>query len=121
MLRPITTKALEKLNNKLWFNDHDNDLFIWLDKQDNIVSFQFCYNKSINEHAINWHQQKGFDHSRVDTGEAAGGLCKMTPIMVPDGIFNFKEIALLFRTISQHNIDDQVADFIFNKILSYAD
>jgi len=118
MLSLITTKAPQQDNRKLWFSDQDNDLFIWLDPQNKLISFQFCYNKTFDEHSISWHQHKGFSHSRIDTGETRDSRYKMTPIMVPDGTFEFKEIAELFHDISQQ-VDNEYADFIFHKILGY--
>jgi len=120
MLRLITTKATSDSNHKLWFNDQDNDLFIWLDQRKNPIGFQFCYNKSINEHSINWHQDKGFNHVRIDDGETFNSHYKMTPIMIPDDIFKFKEVAELFHSIGKH-IDIKLADFIYHKICTYPD
>jgi hypothetical protein len=120
MLRLTTTKSADLTEYKLWFNDHDNDLFIWLDQNENPTGFQFCYDKSFDEHSINWQQQKGFSHARIDAGEACSSRYKMIPIMLPDGVFKYRQVAELFRSISAH-IDHKLADFVYHKICTYPD
>ena len=39
---------------KRWFFDHEIDLLIWLNADNEIVGFQLCYDKLNNPHALTW-------------------------------------------------------------------
>lgn len=54
---------------KRWFGDSYFDLFVWLDESDSIVSFQLCYDKPRDEHALTWKKPSNYYHQRVDDGE----------------------------------------------------
>lgn len=120
MLRYIRTHMTRGENHKLWFQDHNNDLFIWLNENRQPTSFQFCYNKAFDEHSISWQHQNGFYHSRIDSGEDGINQYKMSPIMISDETFKHKEMADLLLTISQ-DINPELINFIYHKILSYPD
>lgn len=117
MLKAIKT---DKNNDtkKLWFNDHDHDLFIWLDQQGQPIQFQFSYRtylKSYSEHVISWHISKGYSHDKIDDGEANNTDYKMTPILVPNGTFEANDIAKKFSAVSKE-IDQALAQFVYGKI-----
>ena len=115
MLRAIKTdKHSSDHLHRLWFSDHDNDLFIWLNYKEP-VAFQFSYNKQQNEHTLNWEVQKGYSHQRIDNGEDDTANYKMTPIMVPNGMIDRDQISQIFKSISQ-NIEPQLARFVSQKL-----
>ncbi|TNF32927.1 MAG: hypothetical protein EP315_09005 [Gammaproteobacteria bacterium] len=119
MLQPV--KARQDTDQpRLWFNDKDHDLFIWLDDRQQVVSFQFSYNKLHNEHIIVWHRDKGFTHDRIDNGEPGDGRYKMTPILLPDGDADFVHLAQEFKHISQL-IEPALAEFIYEKLSTLKD
>lgn len=100
-----------------WFGDDFFDLIVWFDPQGVIVGFQLCYDVSVDEHALTWHEKTGFGHQRVDDGEFHRPF-KATPILVADGPFDSAAIWRLFKERSS-SIDEQVARFVLGKIEAY--
>ena len=118
MLYQIKVKQTRKSQQRLWFSDHFHDLFIWLDTDNQPLAFQFCYDKSDNEHAVLWHHQTGYSHQRVDSGEPTNGRYKQSPILIANGQPEQASIAANFRRISA-NIDPTLAAFVYKKLLDY--
>jgi hypothetical protein len=121
MLRAINTNKQSDAFKRLWFNDQDHDLFLWLDSSMQPVSFQFSYrtySDIYSEHVISWKKGMGYTHDKIDDGEPADGDYKMTPILVPDGAFDYKKIAQRFKSISK-DIDEDIRDFIYQKLCNY--
>ena len=67
-----------------WFSDDDFDLIVWLDSRGAIRWFELCYDRSRVERALTWTPTHGYQHWRVDTGDASGLNYAMTPILEPD-------------------------------------
>ena len=88
------------------------DLFIWR-RENTIVQFQLVYDKQRDMHAITWHDEKGFLHSRVDVGEA--GEFPVSPILISDGLFNKKKLISRFQKES-NGIDQRARIFIIEKL-----
>lgn len=44
------------------------DLYIWLNGDDEIVSYHLTYNKPYDEKALTWSKEHGFSHLGVDDG-----------------------------------------------------
>ena len=82
------------------------------------MGFQLCYDKEREERALSWRRGEGFDHKRIDDGEVSGRM-KMTPILVPDGTFDYTTIAARFRRESR-KIDPEVREFVHKKLTSYS-
>jgi hypothetical protein len=97
-----------------WFSCASTDLYVWEDEQGCFVSFELCYDKPHDEHALRCHLAIGFDHSRIDDGEKSPGK-NHTPIIVPDGRFDLMEIALKFEAAAA-GIDSQVYRFVLGKL-----
>lgn len=104
---------------KRWFGDKYFDLILWQDKGGKIVKFELCYDKEVNERALTWSEESGFSHLKVDDGESETGRYKMSPILVADGIFDYKKIAEKFLAQCQ-SIDEAVSQFVYTKILNYS-
>ncbi|OHD65339.1 MAG: hypothetical protein A2176_15515 [Spirochaetes bacterium RBG_13_51_14] len=101
-----------------WFEDDYFDLIVWHDVQSReIIGFQLCYNKLVNEHAFTWHREKRFSHNRIDDYP---GVFRhpVTPILVPDGTFPYSELIKKFRR-SCINIDEVIARLVVDKIIEY--
>src|SRR4030042_7131981 len=89
------------------------DLYIWVSKANNeIVSFQLCYNIYYNEKNLLWEKGKGYSHKNVDTKWI------QTPILAPDGIFDKENVAEKFKNESIE-IDKKISDFIYKKLIEY--
>lgn len=118
MLYQIKVKQTRKSQQRLWFSDRSHDLFIWLDTENHPLAFQFCYDKSHNEHALLWHHQTGYSHQRVDSGEPNNGSYKQSPILIANGEFDPSEIAAAFKRISA-KLDPALSEFVYKKLLEY--
>ena len=107
---PVTSENDEPC--KRWFTDHETDLFVWLDNDNNIIKFQVCYNKGKNEHALTWVKEQGFSHHAVDDGEEKVMKMKKSPILVQDGLVNLQDINDMFSSIGR-----ELPAFIYNFVL----
>ena len=102
-----------------WFTDSFFDLIVWYQGDGSqIRGFQLCYDKQSSERALTWHRGQGFDHRRIDDGEYPGRM-KMTPILVPDGAFDYAVIAERFREESGR-IDADIRGFVYKTLMSYS-
>jgi hypothetical protein len=101
-----------------WFTDEFFDLIVWFDDQALIASFQLCYDKGHDEHALTWRRPSSYYHQRVDDGENRPGKHKSTPILVSDGTFDFRSLADRFKTESK-NIDPAISRFVYEKLLAF--
>ena len=97
-----------------WFADDYFDLIVWVGERGELIGFQLCYDKSGDEHALTWHQETGFSHHRVDSGELQRPY-KATPILVADGVVDFAGLIYFFKERSRM-MDQQVARFVLGKI-----
>lgn len=79
-----------------WFGSWRCDLIVWLHDDGSVEGFQFCYDKSEDEHALSWRQDLGYSHMAVDNGEGGRGY-KGTPILIPDGSPDFQRILAIFE------------------------
>jgi len=122
MLRAITTnKQTEPHKQRLWFSDHDHDLFVWIDRYSHPVSFQLSYrvySDTYSEHIISWKKETGYTHNKIDDGEHANGDYKKTPIMVPNGACDSEKLAERFKSISA-DVDEKITDFVYQKLCDY--
>jgi hypothetical protein len=78
-----------------WFESEGLELVVWLDDADAVTGFQLCYDFGKGEHALTWRAGSGFAHDVVDAGEATP-LKNQTPILVPDGVVPWGDVARLF-------------------------
>ena len=103
---------------KRWFGNSFFDLFVWLDEASTIVSFQLCYGKPRDEHALTWKYPSIYYHQRVDDGENRPGKSKSTPVLLTDGVFDVRSIDRRFLDESK-DIDPSISEFIHKKILDF--
>ncbi|HAP44768.1 MAG: hypothetical protein A2087_02895 [Spirochaetes bacterium GWD1_61_31] len=83
---------------RLFFDDFF-DLYIWYDQpHGSITGFQLVYNKAENPHSLTWLAAEGYLHNRIDEGEKPGLGMKMSPILVPDGLFDRVSVAARLET-----------------------
>jgi hypothetical protein len=100
-----------------WFYDNYFDLITWQDADNEISSFQLCYDKGISERVLTWQKHKGYSHNKIDDGEVPGEH-KMTPILAVDGKFDKSKIMEKFENDSKE-IDRDIAQFVYKKLLHH--
>ena len=100
-----------------WFTDVYFDLIVWYDEHGGIDGFQLCYDKFEKERALTWRKAGGFRHEKVDDGEVTLQI-KMTPILLPDGLFDAKAITERFSSESTE-IDPSIARFVLGVLETY--
>lgn len=103
---------------KRWFSDSFFDLYVWIDKGGEVASFQLCYDKPRDEHALTWKRPGTYYHQRVDDGENRPGKSKSTPVLLPDGAIDNHFIAERFTQESK-DIDPEIATFVQTKVLEF--
>jgi hypothetical protein len=57
---------------KIWFTDEKLDLYIWLSNDDQILKFQFTYDKPHDEKSLLWKFQNKLSHTAIDDGSRPG-------------------------------------------------
>ena len=88
------TRQVKGEPRKRWFTSQELDLFVWFDKNDEPIGFQFCYDKQLGEHSISWDKEKDFRYTAVDDG---GSLKhKGSPILVPNGATDLLRVLRIF-------------------------
>ncbi len=121
MLREIPIKKVRQIKGepkRRWFVDDDFDLIVWQGNWKKLVGFQLCYTRENEQKALTWMEDKGFFHNTVDEGEDKPGKPKGVPILLPDGIFDFKVVAEEFRKQSA-DIKKSVSEFVYDKLVNY--
>ena len=122
-MREINKKFVKQVDgeaNRRWFEDNFFDLMIWEEKNGKIIAFQLSYDKHLNQHAITWNEENGYIHNKVDDGENRDGKYKASPVMLLDGVFDFKTIAEKFKKSSK-GIETKISTFVYDKISKYSD
>ena len=103
---------------KRWFSDAYSDLYVWLESNGDVASFQLCYNKPVDEHALTWKRPSTYYHQRVDDGESHAGKNKSTPVLLPDGTVDLELIARRFLAESA-GVETRIAQFVETKIRQF--
>lgn len=99
---------------KRWFTSSTMDVFVWFSDHDEIVSYQFTYNKPGDEKAIVWSKEKGFSHLGVDDG-ANPGKHPGSPLFVADGTLNPRKIITMLQK-DEGELTPWIKDFIVSGI-----
>jgi hypothetical protein len=101
-----------------WFSNTNLNLIVWYDAHKSITGFQLCYRHEGEEKALTWTSGQGFSHESIDDGETRPARHKMTPILVPDGIFDKKAITPIFESASQV-LDADIRTFVCKKLAEF--
>lgn len=97
MLRKISNVQQESGERvKYWFTSSTMDVFVWLNSNQRIESFQCSYNKAISEKALIWSCDRGFSRVAVDDG-ARPGSYPLSPIYIADDSFDSSSLVTLFE------------------------
>lgn len=81
-----------------WFEAEGLEFVVWLERgrPTHVTGFQLCYNMGLSEHALTWREGTGFSHGMIDSGDATP-FKNETPILVPDGVVRWNEVARRFE------------------------
>jgi len=122
MLREISPRYVRQIkgeSKRRWFVDDYFDLLIWVNKNNEIIGFQLCYDKLGDQRALTWRKGSGYMHHHVDEGEGRPGKKKATPILDRvDRHFEREVIADAFKKESL-KVEANVSTFIYERILQY--
>jgi hypothetical protein len=102
-----------------WYFDEYFDLIVWYNESGAILGFQLSYDKARDHKAITWKNPSLYFHMRVDDGENRPSHYKSSPILIPDGAFDYKNIAERFKEESAQ-IDSTISELVLEKILNYS-
>lgn len=102
-----------------WFYDPDFDLIVWLGQAQEVLGFQLCYGKRLEEHALSWQPESGFMHCRVDNGEDHPCRHKAAPILLPAAGFDARRIAREFLARSLR-VERSIVAFVHRKLLEFS-
>lgn len=115
MLREI--KGLDQKRGELrkrWFTDSNMDLILWINDEDEIVSYHLTYNKPADEKALTWSDEHGFSHFSVDDG-ARPGRHPASPLLVDDGLFESTNVVAMLKENSDE-LNPSIVNFIVSGI-----
>ncbi len=99
-----------------YFFDEYFDLYFWYDRRGgNPRGFQLVYDKYDDPHSLTWTREEGFRHNRVDEGEDKPGSMKMTPILVPDGLFDGDRVRRRFWEASA-SLDPSLRELVLSGV-----
>ena len=79
-----------------WYYSQGMDLTVWVTPQNALIGFQLSYGFATLDHALTWHAERGFYHSRIEAPR------NVTPLLVPDGALNAKQLHAQFEDRAEH-------------------
>ena len=94
------------------------DLIVWYEPSNAIHGFQLCYGKPESECALTWLSNRGFTHSRIDSGEDLPEANR-TPILLPDGSFPKADVTRQFRQRSE-KLPKSLRNFVLAKLKQFS-
>jgi Uri superfamily endonuclease len=97
-----------------WFSDQHFDLIVWQKPNGAVSTFQLCYNKQTDEHALVWHPNRPIEHYRVDSGEPAPTK-NLSPIMVDNSALDLNQLLTNFTTHSAE-IDPHIREHVLTTL-----
>lgn len=110
----IVTNIKKNEPRKRWFTNKVSDLFIWLNDDNEILSYQLTYNKPAKEKAMIWRKNSKVIHQKVDDGANTLGH-PMTPIIIDDTSFDPESVSDLIGN-DTGELETWIADFIIDTI-----
>jgi hypothetical protein len=87
-----------------WFQDDYLDLFVWTRADGDVTAFQLAYDRSGDEHLIEWEAGRGYLHRRVLNGDGDMAGMPATPLLAIGGRFPKYRVLAEFerRSIGMH-------------------
>jgi len=118
MLREIRdVKQIPAEPKRRWFSDEDFDLIVWFEPEDEMIGFQFCYDKESEQKALTWLKEEGYQHCRIDDGDNPGKM-KASPVLEANGHFDREGIGRRFME-NKGDVPEKTAHRIYDRILRY--
>ncbi|HEX4638731.1 MAG TPA: hypothetical protein VH170_04525 [Chthoniobacterales bacterium] len=102
---------------RAWISDDYFDLIVWYEPSNAIHGFQLCYGKPEVERALTSLKDRGFSHSKIDSGED-DPEANRTPILLPDGSFPSTEVSREFRLRSER-LPKSLRNFVLAKLKQF--
>ncbi|NOZ11566.1 MAG: hypothetical protein GXP09_11060 [Gammaproteobacteria bacterium] len=93
-----------------WFSNANMDLFLWQGKADEVLGFQFCYDKNHQERMFSWFTDTGYQHCHIDDGEASPKR-NMSPILLANANPYDQDLVSRFCA-NAVNIDPRIASCV---------
>lgn len=90
------------------------DLYVWYEGEE-IVQFQICYDKGMNERAITWRRAGGLSHHFVDDGEGGVFRMKGSPMLTGRAHFNLDHLRALFENAAR-KLEHDLYSFIMKRL-----
>lgn len=90
------------------------DVFVWLNDDGEIISYQLTYLKPHDEKALVWSKEKGFSHLGVDDG-ANPGKHPGSPLYIADGTINHPKLISMLNE-DGGDLDPWIRNFIISGI-----
>ena len=115
MLREIAAVRQDEPGSiRRWFQDDYFDLFLWLTPQGTVSAFQLAYERTRQERVLSWSHVRGFNHSRVDSGECMP-MNSMTPLLIADDLCPIRVVCREFERRSA-TLDRALRTFLVDKL-----
>jgi len=114
MLREVKPAGETVNAGRRWFTDDYFELIFWLDDDQDVESFQLCYDRGRNERALTWNRTQGLRHLIVDQGENSP-LKNRTPILHERGSVDRGDILGRFTRASAL-LPERIAEFVKDRI-----
>ena len=118
MLKREKRKSVRDDYKRTWMSDDYLDLIVWYETSNAIHGFQLCYGKPDDERALTWLKNRGFGHTKIDSGEDAPEANR-TPILLPDGTFPHEQVTREFRLRSEQ-LPKSLRSFVLAKLKQFA-
>lgn len=107
-MREVTSvHQSEGESHRRWFSDDYFDLIVWED-EDGLKVFQLAYDKKHNERVIEWREDQGLSHFRVDRAGERPARHARTGFLEPSDAEGLDEVVTRFEEAAS-GIDPQVA------------
>ena len=119
-LVPLREVAIARTRERRrWFSDDDFDLIVWLDSRGAVRWFELCYDRSRVERALTWTPTRGYQHWRVDSGDASGMNYAMTPILEPDDTEFPKDRVIAAFVAAADALEPTVRSFVVQRLQEF--
>ena len=118
MLREIATvKQMNDELHKRWFNSATMNLFVWLNHDNHIITYQLTYTLDAEDKALIWDDKQGLTHSSID--ESRSGHHPASPLLIADHHYDVNKLITLFNHAAQ-NIEEDIKAFIVATMQNHA-
>ncbi len=128
MLRELENVSQHKGEpRRRWFYCQAMDLIVWVDEGGMPTGLQLSYEDSGElsgelsgqRKLLTWLKASGYSHDTLDEGEDRPFRYKMSPVAVPDGVFDHVEVLGRFMAESKE-MDNDIREFVAEKLREFS-